>query len=72
MAEKKLTLIGDCFLEINEYQSFRDTLSLCYTEHSPDPWYSDNETEVDLTVEQAEEIIKFLTPFVERNKGRAE
>jgi hypothetical protein len=35
-------------------------IELCYVEHSPDPYYSDMDTTVDISREKALEIIQWL------------
>jgi hypothetical protein len=49
-----------CRFELDVYDAFPSTLELVYTERSPDPWYSDTETCVDIDEDIAEGIVNFL------------
>ena len=46
----------DCQLEYTTHSG----VSLCYIEHSPDHWYSDTETDVDIDRDKAAEIVAWL------------
>jgi hypothetical protein len=62
MKESKLKLSSTCELVKTVYStpSFAPEVSLDYVERSPDSYYSDTETSVDLDKEKAREIIAFL------------
>ncbi len=60
MKTEKCYITPDCYLEYNHYVGTYSTTSLCYTEHSPDPWYSDTHTEIELDKDTACNIIRFL------------
>ena len=51
-----LKLGRDCQLEYTPHSGG----ALCYTEHSPDSWYSDTETEIDIDKDKATEIVAWL------------
>ena len=51
-----LKLSRACQLEYTAHSG----VALCYTEHSPDHWYSDTETEVDIDKDKAAEIVAWL------------
>lgn len=60
MREEKLELTPTChFVKTHYGQKFQD-ITLEYTEHSPDPWYSDTDTCIDIDKEIAIKIIDFL------------
>lgn len=48
-------------LVYTEYEYCTTTVDLEFVEHSPDPWYSDTETSVSLSVQDIDDIINFLT-----------
>ena len=59
--ETKVVLSGSCVIELTEYESvFKPDLTLDYTEHSSDPYYSDNYTSIDIDKEMAISIIAIL------------
>jgi hypothetical protein len=62
MTTEVLQLTHGCWLEKYTYKStdMSDSVSICYTEHSPDNYYSDRDTDVELTRQQAIDIIKAL------------
>ncbi len=60
MKTEKLEISGSCYLEYVHYVGNYSTTSLCYTEHSPDPWYSDTITDIELDNDTACDIIRFL------------
>lgn len=64
MKETKLDITHTCHLELCEWESFPTKLTLEYVEHATDHWSSDTETSVDITVEQAKEIIAILQKYV--------
>lgn len=55
MSNKVLNL-GEVWFECYDFGD----VSLNYIEHSPDPWYSDTETDVSISREEAQKIIEFL------------
>ena len=60
MKTEKLYITPDCYLEYMHYVGDYSTTSLCYTERSPDPWYSDTHTDIELDKNSACTIIRFL------------
>lgn len=60
MKTEKLQISVGCYLEYTAYTYAYSTTSLCYTERSPDPWYSDTHTDIDLDKRAACDIIRFL------------
>lgn len=54
----QLHISKSCWLEWWDWDNPMVTIN--YVEHSPDPWYGDSETDVDITRDEAIEIIKFL------------
>lgn len=65
MLTRTLNICSSCFLETIEYMD--ETIDvraidcyLNYTEHSPDPYYSNTETCHEISREKAIEIIEFL------------
>lgn len=61
MKEQKLEIGLDCCLVETTYgEDYKPDISLDYIEHSPDHWYSDNETSIDISQAKAREIIAFL------------
>ena len=58
--ENKLHLTSLCWLEDVPYMG----VTLCYLERSPDPWYSDSQTDVDIDKATAEKIIAFLEKYI--------
>jgi hypothetical protein len=60
--ETIVELSGSCRFELTEYEGgdFEPTLTLDYTEHSSDGWYSDNETSIDIDKDTAIAIISVL------------
>ena len=62
MTETKVILSKSCELVRTVYGGdFKDDISLDYVEHSSDPYYSDNETSIDISKEAAIDMIKLLT-----------
>jgi len=62
MKEIKVILSSSCELVRTVYGgNFEDDISLDYVEHSSDPYYSDNETSIDISKEAAIDMIKLLT-----------
>lgn len=59
MNPKKFEISSNCWFELWKWDESED-VHMHYIEHSPDPWYSDNETDVDIDRTQAIGIIKFL------------
>ena len=57
MTENVLELSKSCRFEYMQGCG----VTLCYTEHSPDSWYSDMATEVDIDRAKAMEIIWWLS-----------
>lgn len=61
MVREELKLSGGCVLTKEVYKDLSITdVYLEYVEQSPDPWYSDRTTCVDLNAKTAKEIIEFL------------
>lgn len=60
MKTEKLEISGSCYLEYVQYANNYSYTSLCYTEHSPDPYYSDTHTDIELDKTTACNIIRFL------------
>lgn len=63
--EYELELSPSCKLVGTRYNTgtLGSSLSLDYVEHSPDSWYSNSETSIDIDKEKAEEIIHLLKLF---------
>lgn len=64
--EYELELSPSCKLVGTRYitdMKFGSNLSLDYVEHSPDSWYSNSETSIDIDKEKAEDIIHLLKLF---------
>ncbi|WP_163372894.1 hypothetical protein [Endozoicomonas acroporae] len=55
--KEELKITETCKLVRYEYSK---EVSLEYVEHSPDSWYSDNETSIDLDKAMAEKIVTML------------
>jgi len=64
MRETKLELIPTCAFVLHEYEVFPMHLLLEYTEHSADHWHSDTETSIEITKEQAGQIVLLLQKFI--------
>lgn len=60
MKEDKISLSMNCHFVRADYGGGIFDVTLEYTEHSPDPWYGNSETEVDIDAGRAQEIIDFL------------
>ena len=61
MEESRIEVRPSCgFVKTNYGEGVRPDVSLDYTEHSPDGWYSDTETSIDIDELKAREIITFL------------
>ncbi|MAO23817.1 MAG: hypothetical protein Unbinned3818contig1000_1 [Prokaryotic dsDNA virus sp.] len=62
MKETKVILSGSCELVRTVYGGkFEDDISLDYVERSSDPYYSDNDTSIDISKEAAIDMVKLLT-----------
>lgn len=61
MSVTKLEIGADLWMEYWKWDSCEDDVSFNYIEHSPDSWYSAQETEVLINKEKATEIVSFLT-----------
>ena len=59
MCDYKILLGGSLELEINSWDC-----AFNYTEHSPDAWYSDRETSVSITGEEADALVKALNDYL--------
>lgn len=59
MTERRLEVYPGCSFVAIEWISHTD-VSLEYVERSPDPWYGDTETSIDIDREMARSIIEFL------------
>ena len=57
---EKLNVWGSCELSVTHYENIPSEVSLEYTEHQADGYYSDVETECDIEKDKAVEIVKFL------------
>jgi hypothetical protein len=55
-----LNITDNFYITRNVYLTVPDDVYFTYIEHSPDPWYSDSETDVDIDRDQAIQIIDFL------------
>lgn len=62
-----LELYHSCRLEVTHW-NWGTECELNYTEHSPDHWYGDSETTIDIDKETASAIIAFLSKFVEEKQ----
>ena len=61
MKETKVELSSSCEFVLTEYDgSVNTSVSVDYTERSPDGYYSDSETSIDINKTEAENIIKLL------------
>jgi len=72
MIETKLEILGVTFECQKWDDSSWDRVTINYTEHSPSPPYRDMETSVDVSKEQARQIIAFLKdayPELNTNEG---
>lgn len=58
--DKRYDLTRNCWFDCVSWDGKSVEVSLNYIERQQDPWYSDAETEVYLTRDEAMEIIKFL------------
>jgi hypothetical protein len=54
-------LSDGCRFEHWHFSEDTNYVELCYTERSPDPWYSDSETELELSRDEALGLVRFLT-----------
>jgi len=64
MRETKFELSPTCAFVLYEFETFPMNLSLEYTEHSADHWHSDSETSIEITKEQAGQIVLLLQKFI--------
>ncbi len=60
MKTEILELSSSCKLEATSYDGGSTYVSIEYVEHSTDHWHSDSNTSLDVSKEQAIEIIEFL------------
>ena len=60
MKESRLKINHNCSLVLTTFDHCPPSVELEYVERSPDPWYSDSETSVEIEEEQAREIVAFL------------
>ena len=61
MKETKVELSSNCEFVLTEYEgSVNTSVSVDYTERSPDGYYSDSETSIDIAKPEAEMIIELL------------
>lgn len=58
--EIKVAVNDACWLDIYIYDSGEVNVWLEYIEHSPDPWYGNTETSIDIDKETAIKIVKAL------------
>lgn len=56
----RLDITKSCWFEKWSWTAETEVV-LHYIEHSPDPWYSDSETDIDIDRATAIEIVEFLT-----------
>ena len=68
METKKLELSPSCSFEYNTYEHSVSDMTLDYTEYSSDHYYSDRLTSTDISKELAQEIISFLSQYVNEGK----
>lgn len=57
--ERRFHIGKNIWFDVQDFGDNKDVY-LTYVEHSPDPWYSDVETNVDIEREDAIKIIEFL------------
>lgn len=62
---KYLKISSSCRLVFSEWYSKEHPVCLEYIEHSPDSWYSDTETSIDIDKEMAQNIVQFLKKHFE-------
>ena len=62
MTERKLEITSNCNFVKTSYGDpiIQTDVTLDYVERSPDPYFSDTETSIDINKAKAVEIIKFL------------
>lgn len=60
MVIEELHITRDCLLGAYVYERGKPDVYLQYVEHSPDHWYGDTETDIDIDREKAVEIVDFL------------
>lgn len=60
MRETRVPITGSCAVVLTEWLSFQPSVCLEYVEHSPDPFYSNNETSVDIDAPTAGMIVNVL------------
>ena len=59
--DTRVKLSESCEIVLTEYESiFKPDLTLDYTEHSSDPYFSDRETSIDIDKDTAIAIISIL------------
>lgn len=74
MQKDVLIITDSCSIEYEDMSSeewdthYAPILTIEYTEHSSDHWHSDSETSVELTVDQAKEMVKMLKKFIDTHK----
>jgi hypothetical protein len=54
-------------VDLTCWEGFADSLELNYVNQSTDHWHGDFEVSIDITKNEAEELIKLLQLFVDRN-----
>lgn len=59
MTERRVEIYPGCSLVATEW-TYHSDVALEYVERSPDPWYSDTVTSVDIDREMAARIVEFL------------
>lgn len=50
------------------YESIEPSLYLEYVERSPDSWYSDSTTDLEIDIEMARKIVSFLQNYLSKSK----
>ena len=72
MQEKEFD-IGGAKLKMTTWDggSFKPDMTLDFIEHSPDPYYGDTETSLDITPAIAAKMIEFLGDYIEASARHA-
>ena len=69
MESKELMQIGGLTL-VFESWDWGDDLEFRYVERQQDPWFSDEEVQTEISVDEAKELIKHLQHFVDASEAR--
>ena len=68
METRKLELSPSCSLEYNTYETSVSDMTLDYIEYASDHYSSNRLTSTDISKELAQEIINFLSVYVNEGK----